>query len=73
MPEKSTGSASLTTIRRRTVSTGRCASRTSPSDRAVVLAEPSEPVGDRRRFLGRRGDDAGQQAGLDDEPGLRDP
>ena len=31
----------------------------------------AEPVGERRRLLGRRGDEARQQARLDDEPGLR--
>ena len=60
-PEKSIGSVSLTTIRRRTVASGRSTSRHAAERDVAVVDEAAEPVGERRRLGRVGGDDARQQ------------
>ncbi len=67
VPVNSRGSVSLTTIRRRTSSSGRSARRDAPEADAVVVDEPTQPVGHGHRLRGVRGDQRGDEPGADDK------
>ena len=67
VPEKISGSGSLTRIRRRTTSSGRRSSGDVAEQDAGVVDQPPEPVGERARLVRRGGDEAGHAARRDGE------